>query len=437
MGSYTMAQNLRYSCLVLLLGFLVSQAAAQSTSPAPKLPLEELLNGPDRQELPWKVTILPPRLMYQQRFIVQMRARIPADAVTAANGERNLHFILKVKGDDGSWLKEGQYNTFPVPADLGDKKDIEYATGVYLRPGKYTIALIAVEAATRKVSVMHREVHIEPIKDDPFSELDRYLPTVEFPAGFPQQEFAEADASDGELFPIAHQANWIQIDNSEPIQVDVVLNITERPVLRTPEPPAYTRMGVEARMRAMMKRPTVPTYHLDVGRVLQIGNVISHIGLKSGCVRVSAIDTMRMKTILNSTDEKKLDWDKFEAGVEKFDQNTVDAAVLANKKGPAQFFNKYLDNLSSASTACGPVSRHYVVVVSHELSLPSGAKDARLESVNGERARFYYVHAGISGVGDDISEILKPVKPERLGFANPREFRKSFARLVSDLRSGK
>jgi hypothetical protein len=144
-----------------------------------------------------------------------------------------------------------------------------------------------------------------------------------------------------------------------------------------------------------------------------------------------------MKTIVDRSSEKNLDWDKFQQQIEKFDQNTVDAGVLANKKGPAQFAHRYFGSLSADAAACPGAVRHYVIVVSHEVSLPGGAKEEKLESVDAERARFYYLHGGVSLMGDDFGEILKGAKPEKLTFTNPKEFRKSFKRIVDDLRTGK
>jgi hypothetical protein len=439
MGYTIMRISLRGLLLgTFLLLLLPLSGATQSAGSRSTGALDELLNGPDRQDLPWKVTVLPPRLMYQQRFLVQMRARISANLVSAANTQRTLHFVLKVKTADGQWLKEGEYNDYPVPADLGNRKDIEYATGVYLRPGDYTLALIAIDGKSGKVNVVHRAMHVDPVKDDPFPEIDGLIPVVEFPAGFPEQEVAAEEISDGELFPMAHQADWVQIDNKEPIQVDIVLNVTKRMEVPRAEPLHMDRMErIDARMRAMMAKRNQPTYHLDVGRMLQVGNVLAHLRLNSGCIRVSAIDVLRMKTIVDRASEKTLDWDKFEDRIEKFDQNTVDAAVLANKKGPAQFLHKYLETLSADSSACGNSTRHYIIVVSHEVPLPGGAREEKLDPVSGERARFFYLHGGANGMGDDVSEVMKPVKPERLMFTPPREFRKSFGRLVTDLRSGK
>jgi hypothetical protein len=422
-------------CLAVLLS-LAAPLLAQSHGERPGVPLQDLLNGPDRQDFPWKITVLQPRLMYQQRFIVQMRARISAEIVSGHN-KHALHFILKVKPQDGDWLKGEQYNDYPVPADLGSGKEIEYATGVYFHPGNYTLALIAFESNGSRISVAHRDVRVEAVKDDPFPEVDRYVPLIELPQGFPDQEVGADDVSDGELFPVAHIDNWVPIANQQPVLVDVVLNFTKRAELRVLEPyrmdPRYPRN----RTGMVWNKPVQPTYRLDVGRVLQMGNVLAHIGLSSGCVRVSAIDVLRMKTIVDRANEKTLDWDKFQQQIGKFDQNTVDAGVLANKKGPAQFAHRFLDTLSGDSTGCPGAARHYVVVIGHEVSLPGAAKEEKLESVDAERARFYYVHGGVSSMGDDLGEILKGAKPEKLPFTTPKDFRKSFKRIVDDLRTGK
>jgi len=212
--------------------------------------------------------------MYQQRFIVQVKARISAELVSSSNVKRKLHFLLRVKTKDEGWLKEEQSNTFEVATDLKKNSEIEYATGVYLRPGDYTLALIAFDE-TDRISVTHRAIHVEGVKDDPFPELDHLIPEVEFPKGFPDSEVGSDDASNGELFPIAHQVEWVKLENVDPIAIDIVLNVTKRVEPPPQEPIRMTRM--DARMRAMMMPKPKPLYHFDVGRLLQIGNVLAHL----------------------------------------------------------------------------------------------------------------------------------------------------------------
>lgn len=416
--------------ILLVIGCFSFVASAQSVDARSRIPIE-LLNGPDHQDIPWKITITQPKLMFQQRYLVEIRARISAELVSNANDGRSLRFALKVQDENGRWLADGQYNEYDVPSKLSDQKEIEYASGVYFRPGNYTIALIAFDSASGHSSVVHRAVRVEPLKEDPFPEIDRYLPTVEFPKGFPQQEVAAEAISQGELFPIAHQKEWVAIDNRKPVQIDIVLNVSKRGNTMEVRPnlDPYWRRG-----RMMLQKNNAPDYHVDVGRILQIGNVLAHMQIESGCIRVSAMDALRAKTVLDRSPEDKLEWERFEDQINKFDQNTVDAGVLANRKRPAQYVHKFLEDLSADGNACGSNAEHIIIVVSHGLSLPSSPKDERLTSVAGERARFYYLQNNDGGPADDLSEILKDAKPQRLGFSSAREFRKSFGRLVTDLR---
>jgi len=417
---------------ILLVFFYFSfHLSAQSVDARSKLPFE-LLNGPDRQEIPWKVSITQPKLMYQQRYLVEVRARISAELVSDVKAHRSLRFALKVQDESGKWLSDGQYNEYDVPNNLSDQKEIEYASGVYFRPGNYTVALIAFDTANGHSSVFHRAVRIEPLKDDPFPEIDKYLPSVEFPKGFPQQEVAAEAISQGELFPGAHQREWIAIANRKPVQIDIVLNVSKRGNTMEVRPnlDPYWRRG-----RTMLQKNNAPDYHVDVGRILQIGNVLSHMQVESGCIRVSAMDALRAKTVLDRSPEDRLDWERFEDQINKFDQNTVDAGVLANRNRPAQYIHKFFEELSADGNACGPNADHIIVVVSHGLSLPASPRDDRLATVVGERARFYYLQNNNGGPGDDLSEILKETKPQRLGFSSAREFRKSFGKLVTELRS--
>ena len=113
---------------ILLVFFCFSfHLSAQSVDARSKLPFE-LLNGPDRQEIPWKVSITQPKLMYQQRYLVEVRARISAELVSDVKAHRSLRFALKVQDESGKWLSDGQYNEYDVPNNLSDQKEIEYAS---------------------------------------------------------------------------------------------------------------------------------------------------------------------------------------------------------------------------------------------------------------------------------------------------------------------
>ncbi len=420
--------------LALSLAVAISASQDRQDASAPNV-LDKLFQGSEHQDIPWKVNFTSPRLMYQQVYLVQARARIDPIILKHVSNTRLLQFVLKVQAEDGRWARGGEYKDYKVPPDLGRDREIEYATCVYLRPGVYTLNLAVLDNSSGKSSLIRETVRIPAMgEDDPYPELDNHLVPVEFPKGFPQQEVGNDRVNDGELFPVSRDRNPISIVSPRPVGVDVVLDIAKRPVPEIPD--FYDQFGRPYRRRPQSNTTAPPSYDLEVGRLLQVGNLLARLAPQGGCVRVSAVDALRMKTILNPTDEKKMDWPSFEEQIEKFEQNTIDVGVLTNKKGPAQFMRRFLDELSADSPPCAERAAHYIIVVSHEVPFP--AKDKKLPEADRERARFYYLYSQAgSGMGDDLNDLLKPVKPERLSFNSPRDFRKALAKIVADMKTGK
>lgn len=421
--------------LSLALSFTFPAFAMQATeNPTSSSVLQKLFQGSDHHDIPWKVKFTSPRLMYQQMYLVEARARIDPIALKRVSNTRVLHFVLKVQDDDGKWAEGGEYKDYKIPPDIGSDSEIEYATAVYLRPGNYTLNLAVLDNDSGKSSLIRQTIRIPSMGNDPYPEFDSYLVSVEFPEGFPQPAVGNDHVDDGELFPLSREGGLIPVATSRPVLVDVVVDVTKRPQV---EMPAYVdQFGRPHGRRRPMVKTAVPAYDLEVGRLLQVGSLLARLAPQSGCVRVSAVDALRMKTMLTPTDEKKMDWVRFEEQITKFDQVTVDVGVLTNKKGPAQFMRRFLDDLSADSSSCGTAAAHYIIVVSHEVPFP--ARDEKLPEVDRERAHFYYLSSQAGGgLGDDLSDLLKPVKPERLSFNTPRDFRKALARIVADLKSGK
>jgi hypothetical protein len=419
--------------LVLTVAMPIFALQAREKPPALEV-LDKLCQGPEHQDIPWKVHVSSPRLMYQQTYLVQARARIDPLLLKRVNNARILHFALKVQAADGRWATGGEFKDYTVPPDIGRDTDLEYETAVYLRPGNYTLIVAVLDSGTGQSSLLRQTLRIPPMPDDPFPELDSRLAAVEFPDGFPQQEVGNDEADDGELFPVSRDRGPIPVATPHPTVVDIVLDITKRPTVVAP---IYFDLYGRPRVRRRpASPPAIPPYDLEVGRLLQVGNLLARLAPQAGCVRVSAVDVLRMKTMLDKVSAKTIDWPRFEQQIQRMDQDTVDVAVLTNKKGPAEFMRRYLDELSADSPACASGGEHYVVVVSHEVPFPE--KDGKLADVDRERARFYYLVSQVGGgMGDDLNGLLKPVKPQRLSFNSPRDFRKALAKIVADLKSGK
>lgn len=409
------------------------------------VPLDTILNTPDHTEMPWKVQFSEPRLMYQQQYLLLIRARVPAELLDVG-GHHVLHFIAKVQDSAGHWLPGAQYNNFEPTANMGDTQDIECKLAIYLRPGEYTVAMIAYDSTSRRANIVRKKFSIH--SPEVLPELNTNLPVVEFPKDFPDGDFDQIAKTDGELFPIGHPSTPFLVANRSNIRIDIVMNIArqepERPEIdRAPDARDRGFGGIDPYSRRFPRFPTAPTTRLPglaVGRVLQSASVLTRQKLQNGCIYLTAVDPIRMKVALPTQLASDLNWDKTEPDLLKFDQNMIDASVLRNHKGPGMFLHNLFEKLSSPSENCGsgPVTAHYIVVVSPTLTLPESNGDMRVSEVAAERARFYYFHPPSDNpYGDDLGKILKSADPKRLDYKSPEAFRKALSVFLSDIQAAR
>ncbi len=382
-------------CLpAILLAVFCCVSEAQETVPANLL---DLLNGPDRTDIPNKIDIRHPMLMFQQNYLVRVDGTFPSKIIR--RGElRHLQILTKVQDSDGRWLNGGDFDDFKVPEKVG-KQSLYYSAAIYLRPGRYRLGIVMFDAESHKADVLHRDIVIEPMKNDPFPQVDAALPPVEFP-----------DRLDGHrgFWNVGDQLKPIAIDPGKHARLDVVLNITKR-----------FRWDV--------------LYRMDVQTMLESGSVLGRLRPADGCVRVSVIDALRLKVVVDRFPAERLSWARLQNAIEKIDQNVIDVKVLANQQRVAEFTHDFLQQLAADKQPCpgqdGPVSPT-VVVVSPDLILPNGNKLSTLSPL--ERNLYIYVHVGFgNGWTDGIGQILSSGKPRRMNGTSPENFREALAKIAT------
>ena len=382
--------------------------------------------------------------MYQQQYLLIIRSKIPAEILDSGSTHHALHFVAKVQDSSGNWFRGEQYNKFEPAASLGDTKDIECIMAIYLGPGEHTVAMIAYDSTTRKANIARQKISIHPSSSEPLPQLDAHIPSVEFPDDFPAVDTSRIERSDGEMFAIGHPRSPFPAPNGGNVRIDIVINISKQEHTQ-PEAGAFAHGrnrdygGFDpygGRRRSDQLPPPDKHVGLAIGRVLQSASVLSHFGLTSGCIYVTAVDPIRVKVALPAKPSTEIDWDKLQPELFKFDQNMIDARVLQNHKAPGMFLHDLFDKISDDSGSCGsgPVTAHYVVVVSPTLTLPEFNGDMRISKLASERAKFYYFHpVSENPYGDDLGKILKTANPRRFDYGSPEAFRKALASFFADL----
>jgi hypothetical protein len=332
---------------------------------------------------------------------------------------------MKVADAHGLWFSGQDYNHLLIPPQIDRSQEILYASGLYLRPGRYTIALIAYDIVLKQGNVWRKLVKVPRPKRDPLPELDRNVPDVEFISEMPRnvlnynQSLGIRVSSVNDVWPLGHGREWLPVKSSSRLRIEIVVNTS-----------AYNNPYRRNKAAAI----NYPVYSLHL---LQVASVLSNLRPPKGCVRVSMLDTLRMKTLFDREDAESFDWQRASEVVAKQDQVTINASLLRSRtKASAYLLDVLLKIMADSGCASGAEPPLIVIiVVSRELLFAEHTRIERVIPLNPASTRFFYfsVASNIVNMGDDLFKMLKPAKPQRYFIMEPRLFRNALAALISSL----
>src|SRR5207248_24969 len=131
-----------------------------------------------------------------------------------------------------------------------------------------------------------------------------------------------------------HGREWLPVRNPAPIRLDVVLNFAN---------------WLDPELR---QSPSATLYRRRIGRLLQIGSVLSHLGLVNGCVRVSGMDVNTARKVFDRADANTFNWEKTQQSVSIADQELMDVSTLQHRTETALAFRRFLSDVLYNSGGC-------------------------------------------------------------------------------------
>ena len=402
-------------CLCGAVGILIILCGGACTSEAnedgPPFDVDRWLNGPDREDFPWDVQASYPSLTLQQRYRVEIRVLFDGGGLRHSAIQHDLHFVLKVASGDSNWVPGYSHTRVPFPPQEYNFNVIDFSDSVYLRPGRYTIALIVFDPILKKGNLWRKRVKVSPISGNILPELDRDLPDIEFTS---------------KERPLAEGKEWLPVKNSRSLCIDIVANISmdwhhER------------RLGVfySASGRGWSSSPRVTSTD-----ILQVASVLSHLGLRKGRVRVSIVDPLWMKTLFNREDAAVFDWQRASQVVEMRDPDTIDIGLLVSKMQASAYLVDKLQEILKVG-ACAPGTESplkIVIVVSTHMVFAKQTVIRQVVPQDPASVRFFHfrIPKGIPA-DDDLYKMLKSANPQTITVADGLSFRKELAVLISRL----
>lgn len=405
----------------LVLVFLGRSAALDDRTPPSDIPIQSWLEGPERKDFNWKVEVGQPYLTFEQRYLVSIAATFRANSLYKAGlSAADLHFVTKFAGTDGRWFEGQSYSRFDPPAKLAGGDRIYSISSVYAKPGTYRIAVMAYDRLHRKGNIWRGSVRVPPIQRDQLPGSDNNIAAVEFlltPPTVPGMALPMLR----DPWDFARGNLTLPVSNDSAVQVDILENLS---------------LSNTTRMQHSEASEFV--YQLHAARVTEISRVISEMHLKSGCIRLSAVDISRQELLVDRAEIREFDWSTVKDALKARERNKIDVHTLAGEKKTPSFLSAYLARMAADPPRCnGPDGRspmRILIVVSDNFIFPAGTEMVRLMP---SKAWTRCYHLELVPVGgphwDEMGTVLKPLNPVRLETSTPIGFRKNLARLIGDI----
>jgi hypothetical protein len=416
-------QSGRHIFVAFLITLCSSVFALGSAKDAPPFEANRWLDGPNQKNFPWEVLISPPYWSFQQRQMVQINVNINGDRLQDPKNRKDLHFVIKVTAADTRLVSDYSYESVPIKQELDGSRQIHYVNRISLRPGLYSIAILVYDALLHKGNVRQKRVRVNRPKGDPLPELDRDLPDIEFFPTKPQED----QASYGMDWPLSRGKEWLPVNNNRCLCIDIVAN---------------TSVDYDSNYQLGQFDAWNDLHRSDVksSDVLQASSVLSHLTLRKGRIRVSILDTLRMKTFLDWEEASTIDWQRVIESLEKRDPFTINADVLGSQTQASAYLSDKLQKIME-DDACAneaEIPLKIVIVVSRDTLF---AERIRLRPVltrippqDPASVRFFYFCLTEPGKwDDDLFMMLKKTKPQRFNILDPYSFRTTLAALISSL----
>jgi hypothetical protein len=275
---------------------------------------------------------------------------------------------------------------------------------------------VAYDAVNERHFVWRRMMRVD--RPSVLPDIDRDLPKVEF------LDLSRIRPPIPEYLPVHTQA---------PVQVDVVFNLTGNQQL------SLTPNNLDSFR---------PPYAEDALRGAIA--LLAQLAPSHGCVRVSAIDILRLKVALDrSSADPESNLNQIQHAIPIVRDNaSVDAHTLAGRTKAREFFHRFLEKVISDNAACSPGfpnADRAIIIVSDSLIFPEGTDREPVSPPERRNALFFHVQFSYTWFTtknsmptavtafDEVGHMLGHLHPRHFHVAEPNGLRRAVAEIVKDI----
>jgi hypothetical protein len=372
----------------------------EPTTEDPAIPVMSWAASGEVSQISWNFRFKDPELRIDQRYELGYSATIQSKDLGWSSDDQELIYVVGVMNSDNMQVIPPKWTHQTFESAAGSNFRIELAGCVFLQPGNFTVWAAVVDPKTQQHSLTTHRVRPAEFAAELLPKMNALLPTAEFP-----DVTSEENGRQIKPGPLS-----MPVSNSRPIDLELVSILS--PVDQWPE-------------------------HADIARsvdsrVLAATGVLAQMRLGAGGVSVRAIDAVNRSIAFEQRDIQELNWGGITAEFHNPKKlHTIAAPALLAQKERGGFMR---DRLSQALTEPRDGLR-VMILITGSLLFERGSDIPPLKADEACNCRVYHVRfqVGKDDVFDDLSKIIKPVKPKTFDVHSPQEFRKALATIVEDL----
>jgi|WetSurMetagenome_2_1015567.scaffolds.fasta_scaffold381257_1 hypothetical protein len=231
--------------------------------------------------------------------------------------------------------------------------------------------------------------------------------------------------ADEDLTPldILKAGRFLLVKSQRPLRIDVVVNASVD--------------SVDDWKRILTDFPDKST---KLTYLLACSSIVSHLIPSNGSIRVSILDTLKMKTFADRENAIDFDWESAIKTVAGQNPDTVDARSLGSQNKASAYFTDQLQKIikCDANDSCASAKEsplRIVIVVSHEMKFTENKPVQKLVLPQDSASIrfFYFLMMERAGVNDDIYRTLKSTNPKRYDISDYSSFLKALKALISEI----
>jgi len=364
--------------------------------------------GP-RQQVPWKIRLLPARLSLHQRMEAGIEVRVPGQEMFKRRHDGRIVLLAQITDQAGHRYRNGGLLDLDAAGTKTSMKDGLLSWAAFVLPGEYEITVALHDQASGEHNLYRDSLRVDPLPDDPLPNAWRLLPSVEFYAPITGLDsFYRADMEGRLNLPLR---------TSRPLHLEVLADLT----------PSDAFLG------------STMNYERYLSGVLPILKTFSQISATRGSLTVAALNLDQRQVTVEQQNLNTLNWEPLKASLAPVHgPGVVAVRSLERNHSPLFLRDELVRRLEAAPDAPGPAGDPLVVFV--VIGGPLDSSSVRdLPAVTLARQPAYvifylqYVHLGQNEGRrsvNNVEKMLKPLCVQTFTVHSAESMRQALARIM-------